>query len=96
MTKTFYFNVAMSCGGCSGAVERALKKKEDELESYRVSLEDQIVEVTAGDDDYDMVKEIISKTGKATRDATEEEVEQYVKKQEELEQAQENEEEPKA
>jgi len=26
MTHTYKFNVAMSCGGCSGAVERVLKK----------------------------------------------------------------------
>jgi len=28
MTHTYKFNVAMSCGGCSGAVERVLKKLE--------------------------------------------------------------------
>jgi copper chaperone len=26
MTHTYKFNVAMSCGGCSGAIERVLKK----------------------------------------------------------------------
>ncbi|KAJ2551450.1 Cytosolic copper metallochaperone [Coemansia sp. RSA 1933] len=81
MTKTYYFNVKMSCGGCSGAVDRALKAKADEFESYKVSLEDQIVEVTAGDDDYEAVKAAIKKTGKETNDATEEEIKQYVEKQ---------------
>jgi hypothetical protein len=28
MTHTYKFNVAMSCGGCSGAIERVLKKLE--------------------------------------------------------------------
>lgn len=30
MTHTYKFNVAMSCGGCSGAIERVLKKLEGE------------------------------------------------------------------
>ncbi|KAJ2524996.1 Cytosolic copper metallochaperone [Coemansia sp. RSA 2049] len=88
----------MNCGGCSGAVTRALTKKEGEIESFNVSLDDQIVEVVAGDDDYEKVKEFITKTGKATDDATEEEIQAYVKKQEELKkkQEQEQEQEPEA
>ncbi|KAJ1666683.1 Cytosolic copper metallochaperone [Coemansia sp. RSA 1813] len=93
MTKTFYFNVKMNCGGCSGAVERALKRKEEDFVSYNVSLEDQIVEVTVDNEDHDAIFDIIKKTGKATRDATEEEIEQYVKKQEELKKKQAEEEE---
>jgi copper chaperone len=30
MTHTYKFNIAMSCGGCSGAVERVLKKLDGE------------------------------------------------------------------
>ncbi|KAJ2512364.1 Cytosolic copper metallochaperone [Coemansia sp. RSA 1939] len=81
----------MNCGGCSGAVTRALAKKKDEIESFNVSLDDQIVEVVAGDDDYEKVKEFITKTGKATDDATEEKIQAYVKKQEELKKKQEEE-----
>jgi copper chaperone len=31
MSHTYKFNIAMSCGGCSGAVERVLKKLDGEL-----------------------------------------------------------------
>jgi hypothetical protein len=31
MTHTYKFNIAMSCGGCSGAVDRVLKKLDGEL-----------------------------------------------------------------
>ena len=31
MTHTYKFNVAMSCGGCSGAIERVLKKLEGQF-----------------------------------------------------------------
>ena len=30
MSHTYEFNVSMSCGGCSGAVDRAIKKLEGE------------------------------------------------------------------
>jgi copper chaperone CopZ len=30
-THTYKFNIGMSCGGCSGAVERVLKKLDGEL-----------------------------------------------------------------
>jgi copper chaperone CopZ len=36
-THTYKFNVAMSCGGCSGAVERVLKKLDGELSPRRHS-----------------------------------------------------------
>jgi copper chaperone len=31
MSHTYKFNIGMSCGGCSGAVERVLKKLDGEL-----------------------------------------------------------------
>jgi copper chaperone len=34
MTHTYKFNVAMSCGGCSGAIERVLKKLEGQSPLY--------------------------------------------------------------
>jgi len=60
----YKFNVAMSCGGCSGAVERVLKKL-DGVKSYSVSLETQTAEVVAEDSlDYSTVLTTIKKTGK--------------------------------
>ncbi|KAF2737274.1 hypothetical protein EJ04DRAFT_510381 [Polyplosphaeria fusca] len=64
---TYKFNVAMSCGGCSGAVERVLKKL-DGVKSYNVSLETQTAEVVTEDSvDYSTVLEKIKKTGKAVK-----------------------------
>ncbi|CAG5182363.1 hypothetical protein G6011_08832 [Alternaria panax] len=67
MTHTYKFNVAMSCGGCSGAIERVLKKLEG-VESYNVSLETQTAEIQAADSlSYDTVLEKIKKTGKTIK-----------------------------
>ncbi|USP76569.1 Metal homeostasis factor ATX1 [Curvularia clavata] len=67
MTHTYKFNVAMSCGGCSGAIERVLKKLEG-VESYNVSLENQTAEIVAADSlDYATVLEKIKKTGKTVK-----------------------------
>ncbi|KAK0740717.1 hypothetical protein B0T18DRAFT_331490 [Schizothecium vesticola] len=61
---TYKFNVAMSCGGCSGAVDRVLKRL-DGVKSYTVSLETQTATVIAGEGlDYDKVLRTIAKTGK--------------------------------
>ncbi|KAF2210073.1 hypothetical protein CERZMDRAFT_45952 [Cercospora zeae-maydis SCOH1-5] len=60
----YKFNVSMSCGGCSGAVERVLKKL-DGVKEYNVSLETQTAEITTDDTlSYAQVLEKISKTGK--------------------------------
>ncbi|EEA20789.1 Cytosolic copper metallochaperone [Talaromyces marneffei ATCC 18224] len=60
----YKFNVSMSCGGCSGAVERVLKKL-DGVKSYDVSLESQTATVVAEDSlGYEKVLETIKKTGK--------------------------------
>jgi len=64
-THTYKFNIAMSCGGCSGAVERVLKKLDGAshhpsptlnpqltvagVESYNVSLETQTAEIVTAD-----------------------------------------------
>jgi len=54
----------MTCGGCSGAVTRALeKKKPQDIESFDVSLEKQEV-IVKTDLPYDAVVETIKKTGK--------------------------------
>jgi len=60
----YKFNVTMTCGGCSGAVERVLKKL-DGVKSYDVSLDTQEANVTTEDNiDYNTVLEKIKKTGK--------------------------------
>ncbi|KAJ5159202.1 uncharacterized protein N7500_008853 [Penicillium coprophilum] len=61
----YKFNVTMTCGGCSGAVERVLKKLEG-VKTFDVSLETQTVNViTEPTLSYDTVLEKIKKTGKA-------------------------------
>ncbi|ROT36411.1 heavy-metal-associated domain-containing protein [Sodiomyces alkalinus F11] len=61
---TYKFNVSMSCGGCSGAVDRVLKKLEG-VQSYEVSLESQTATVVAGPElGYEKVLQTIAKTGK--------------------------------
>ncbi|KAI6103401.1 amino acid permease-domain-containing protein [Pisolithus sp. B1] len=61
---TYRYQVKMSCGGCSGAVSRALDKlKGQGVDSYQVSLEKQEVTVR-GTAEYDFVLEKIKKTGK--------------------------------
>ncbi|KAK5091518.1 Cytosolic copper metallochaperone [Lithohypha guttulata] len=60
----YRFNVTMTCGGCSGAVERVLKKL-DGVKSYDVSLDTQTADVTTDESlSYEQVLEKIKKTGK--------------------------------
>ncbi|KAL8845951.1 MAG: hypothetical protein Q9221_008930 [Calogaya cf. arnoldii] len=60
----YKFNITMTCGGCSGAVERVLKKLEG-IQSYTVSLESQTAEIYAEEGlAYETVLEKIQKTGK--------------------------------
>ncbi|KJZ80172.1 Metal homeostasis factor ATX1 [Hirsutella minnesotensis 3608] len=65
---TYEFNVTMTCGGCSGAIDRVLKKLEG-VESYDVSLESQHVKVVTALP-YETVYEKIAKTGKKINSAT--------------------------
>lgn len=64
-SQTYKFGVEMPCGGCSGAITRVLGKLEG-LESFDVSLENQIATVVTRDDtvSYDTVLKTIHKTGK--------------------------------
>ncbi|CAF9914596.1 Cytosolic copper metallochaperone [Imshaugia aleurites] len=64
----YHFDIAMSCGGCSGAVERVLKKTEG-LASYTVSLESQTADVYTDDVPFATVLDKIKKTGKTVRGA---------------------------
>lgn len=60
----YKFNVTMTCGGCSGAINRVLGKL-DGVKSYNVSLENQIADITADESlSYEQVLEKIKKTGK--------------------------------
>ncbi|EPE07114.1 iron copper transporter [Ophiostoma piceae UAMH 11346] len=64
---TYEFEVAMSCGGCSGAVDRVLKKLEG-VKSYEVSLDTQSAKVIAEPTlSYETVLQTISKTGKKVK-----------------------------
>jgi copper chaperone len=56
------FNVQMNCGGCSGAVERALRKL-DSVKNVEISLENQTVKVYCNTD-VDLLFKTIQKTGK--------------------------------
>jgi len=65
----YKFNITMTCGGCSGAVERVLKKL-DGVKNFDVSLESQTATVTAEENlDYATVLEKIKKTGKTVNSA---------------------------
>ncbi|KAI9370938.1 heavy metal-associated domain-containing protein [Aspergillus egyptiacus] len=60
----YKFNVSMSCGGCSGAIERVLKRL-DGVKSFDVSLESQTASVvTDSSVPYETVLATIKKTGK--------------------------------
>ncbi|RKP07634.1 hypothetical protein THASP1DRAFT_30558 [Thamnocephalis sphaerospora] len=66
---TYKYNVVMSCGGCSGAVERALKKN-SHVKNVNADLTTQTVTVTADDAlSDDAVFDIIKATGKAVTKA---------------------------
>ncbi|KAI5857253.1 iron copper transporter [Tricharina praecox] len=60
----YELEVKMSCSGCSGAVERVLKKLEG-VKEYKTDLETQKVTVTTDETvDLEKVKTVIGKTGK--------------------------------
>jgi len=61
---TYKFKVTMTCGGCSGAVNRVLGKL-DGVKSYDVSLDTQYATVVTNPElDFKTVFEKIAKTGK--------------------------------
>lgn len=73
---TYDFSIAMSCGGCSGAIDRVLKKL-DGVDSYQVSLENQTARVVTTLP-YETVLEKIAKTGKKINSAKADGVEKSV------------------
>ncbi|PQE09582.1 heavy-metal-associated domain-containing protein [Rutstroemia sp. NJR-2017a WRK4] len=61
---TYKFGITMSCGGCSGAVDRVLKKL-DGVKAYEVDLKGQTATVIGKSElDYVTVLKTIKKTGK--------------------------------
>ncbi|KAG0124730.1 hypothetical protein HOY82DRAFT_180031 [Tuber indicum] len=70
--RNYQFTVAMSCGGCSGAVDRSLKKLEG-VEDLNIDLDTKIVKVTTNDTlKYEDVLAQITKTGKKVTEGNEE------------------------
>ncbi|KAI9875521.1 MAG: Cytosolic copper metallochaperone [Pleopsidium flavum] len=65
----YKFDIAMSCSGCSGAVDRVIKRL-DGIKSYNVSLENQTANVVADESlQYGTLLEKIKKTGKKVKSA---------------------------
>ncbi|KAL6518314.1 Cytosolic copper metallochaperone [Orobanche minor] len=65
-SQTVVLKVAMSCGGCVGAVKRVLEKMEV-VESFDIVLKEQKVTVKVKDNvQPDVVLQAVSKTGKKT------------------------------
>lgn len=67
MTHKYHFDVSMSCSGCSGAIDRVLKRL-DGVDSFDISLEKQTVDVETKDSiDFDTIYQTIAKTGKTIK-----------------------------
>ncbi|WFD15542.1 Cytosolic copper metallochaperone [Malassezia arunalokei] len=66
-THKYHFDVKMTCGACSRAIERVLGKLEG-VTSYTVNLEQQSVDVEASVP-FETVLEKIKNTGKEVLDA---------------------------
>nr|UZP47905.1 putative iron copper transporter [Cladonia uncialis subsp. uncialis] len=64
----YKFDITMTCSGCSGAVERVLKKTEG-LSSYNVDLAGQTADVYTDAVPYETILEKIKKTGKKVNGA---------------------------
>ncbi|KAK0514701.1 hypothetical protein JMJ35_003318 [Cladonia borealis] len=64
----YKFDITMTCSGCSGAVERVLKKTEG-LSSYNVDLASQTADVYTDEVPYETILEKIKKTGKKVNGA---------------------------
>ncbi|CAD6569887.1 MAG: Cytosolic copper metallochaperone [Tremellales sp. Tagirdzhanova-0007] len=64
-TPAYHYNVKMTCGGCSGAIERVLKKNVVTPNAYTVSLPHQRVLVWGPSlPPFETITEKIAKTGK--------------------------------
>ncbi|KAF9914212.1 Cytosolic copper metallochaperone [Lobosporangium transversale] len=65
----YKYDVVMSCGGCSGAVTKALSKLQG-VESFDVSLEKQKVTVESSTLSENEILTAIQKTGKTVKVAS--------------------------
>ncbi|KAI8799917.1 metal homeostasis factor ATX1-like protein [Cladochytrium replicatum] len=65
MVKTLTYKVEMSCTGCSGAVDRILKKTEG-VDSYEIKLDEKLVIVNTSALSEEQVTAAIKKSGKET------------------------------
>ncbi|KAI8802739.1 hypothetical protein BJ742DRAFT_777918 [Cladochytrium replicatum] len=64
LKKTLTYKVAMSCTGCSGAVDRILKKNEG-VDSYEIKLDEKLVIVNTALSE-EQVTAAITESGKET------------------------------
>ncbi|EFQ98949.1 hypothetical protein MGYG_01962 [Nannizzia gypsea CBS 118893] len=74
---TYVFHITMTCSGCSGAVERVLKKMSG-VKSFDVSLENQTAQVVTSSLSYETVLEALKKTGKTITKGEDDGVERAV------------------
>ncbi|KAJ8028248.1 Copper transport protein ATOX1 [Holothuria leucospilota] len=65
-SKTYEYNVEMTCEGCSGAVDRILKRASDKVSDFEIDLPGKKVFVTTTVSS-DEVLEMLKKSGKATK-----------------------------
>ncbi|XP_030745646.1 copper transport protein ATX1 [Sitophilus oryzae] len=65
MSQVHEYRVAMTCEGCSGAVERVLGKHKDKIANVEINLKEQQVKVTTTLSANEVL-ELIKKTGKNT------------------------------
>jgi copper chaperone len=72
MSKTYVFEVAMTCEGCVNAVKRVLGKVEDKIDSFDVDLPAKTVTVKSGALTKDEVEETLKKTGNDVKFVSEE------------------------
>ena len=63
---TYKYNVAMTCGGCSGRVQKILEKKIGDSGSWTIDLENKLVTVSCEGHTEDEVMAMIAKCGKET------------------------------
>ncbi|KAJ9060931.1 Cytosolic copper metallochaperone [Entomophthora muscae] len=61
--QTYTYNVKMTCGGCSGAVTKALSKMEG-IDNVEIDMEKQLVAVSTSSVSKEDIFEAIKKTGK--------------------------------
>jgi copper chaperone len=64
MAPEYEYNVEMTCGGCSAALNRILDRHRTDIEEHKVSLESQKVWVKSSKLDSSAIQAILEKSGK--------------------------------